>query len=105
MADALHDAFRKASLQKLHQGIDPARAIATDRLPLQLRHRPNADRDGIDRRAADPSFYFEWPDLQINHRTVAHIGAAARQTAFVIAITSIKNRKPVIRNRLPRWDR
>ena len=52
-ADPLHHALGQAPLQQLDQRIDPARAVRADRLPVRRRRRLDADRDVVERRAAD----------------------------------------------------
>ena len=81
-----HHAGREPALQKLHHGADPGTALLFEFLPAGHGKRPNLDGDAIKARAADHGCDLARLDLEIDHRTVANVGAAARQTIREIAV-------------------
>src|SRR5207249_9111437 len=80
------DALREASLQELDEGVDGARAVPADGAPAGSRHRSDRHLHVVHRRAADERRDAARADLQIDHRSVAHVGPSARQPIREVAI-------------------
>src|SRR4029453_10204209 len=86
LAETRHDALREASLQELDEGVDGARAVLADGAPTGARHRPDRDLHLVHRRAADERRDAARPDLEIDHRSVAHVGPPPGQPIGEVAV-------------------
>src|SRR5207247_5723297 len=113
ITDALHDALRETPLEQFDQRIDGAGAVLAYRGPPVLWERRHLHADSVDGRAAHESGDRAGSDLQIDHRAVADVGAAARQAVRVVAIAfevvtprlapeRRGNGSPIAHDRLPR---
>src|SRR6516165_9599733 len=66
--------------------MDASRAIATNRLPAGSLDRRNGDLDPVEIGTSDHRGDLSFGDLKVDHRTVADIGASARQAVLVVAV-------------------
>ena len=82
----LHDSGGKFALEQFDQGINLAGALGLDGLPKTRRQGFDLDFDPVKLRAGNQRGHVAFADLQINHRTVAHIGASAGEPIGIVAV-------------------
>ena len=85
-AHDLHHALGDGALQQLDQRVDLARALVLDAGPSPLDQALDLDVDLVDFRATDEGADAPGLDLQVDHRAVAHVRPAARQSIGVVAV-------------------
>ena len=85
--DDLHDRRGKFALEQFDEGIDFPGAFGLDGFPEARRQRLDFDFDFVKARSRHAGGHLALADLEINHRTVADISAAARQAVGIVAVS------------------
>src|SRR5207244_1605577 len=76
----------KLASQEFDYGVDLTGTIGTDCFPTRSWNRGYVYFDFVYRRSTDQCRHGAVCDLQIDHRSVAYIGAATRKTVRVVAV-------------------